>query len=144
MSQIYNKWDHRFLQLAEMVARWSKDPSTHVGAVIIRPDKTIASMGFNGFARGVSDTLDRLSTRNTRLMLTLHAELNAILSAREPLHGYSLYVWPFPPCAQCAAAIIQAGIKAVFCPQNIPERWQDSFRAANDSFAEAGVSVHFL
>jgi deoxycytidylate deaminase len=34
---------------------WSKDPSTKVGAVIVRPDLTVASIGYNGFPRGMSD-----------------------------------------------------------------------------------------
>ena len=43
------KWKLRFLGLSEYIAQWSKDPSTKVGAVIVRPDKSIVSMGFNGF-----------------------------------------------------------------------------------------------
>jgi hypothetical protein len=34
-----DKWDRRFLGLAAEVAGWSKDPSTQVGAVIVRPDR---------------------------------------------------------------------------------------------------------
>ena len=56
---IDEKWDRRFLALAEHVADWSKDPSTKTGAVIVRPDRTIASMGYNGFPRGMADTDDR-------------------------------------------------------------------------------------
>jgi len=33
-----DKWDARFLDLAIYVADWSKDPSTKVGAVLVRPD----------------------------------------------------------------------------------------------------------
>ena len=48
-----NKWETRFLEMARLVSGWSKDPSTKVGAVIVRPDKTIASVGYNGIAIGV-------------------------------------------------------------------------------------------
>ena len=58
-----SKWDERFIELARLVAAWSKDPSTKVGAVIVRPDRTVASVGFNGFARGVDDTEERLNDR---------------------------------------------------------------------------------
>ena len=44
-----DKWDARFLDLAVYVADWSKDPSTKVGAVLVRPDRTIAALGFNRF-----------------------------------------------------------------------------------------------
>ena len=44
-------WDQRFIALADHIGQWSKDPSTQQGAVIVRPDKTIAATGFNGFPR---------------------------------------------------------------------------------------------
>ena len=31
------KWDDRFLELSGLIGSWSKDPSTKVGAVIVRP-----------------------------------------------------------------------------------------------------------
>jgi dCMP deaminase len=103
-------WDKRFLELAALVGGWSKDPSTKVGAVIVRPDRTIASLGYNGFPRGVDDTY---KDREHKLLRTVHAEMNAILSAREPVNGYTLYVTPLCPCSNCAAAIIQSGIKRI-------------------------------
>lgn len=135
-------WHLRFLALAQHVAQWSKDPSTKVGAVIVRPDHTIASVGYNGFPRGVDDSLERLQDRNQRLLHTVHAEINAILMAREPLIDYGIYTWPFPPCAQCAAAIIQSGIALVASPKPTAEqlmRWGPSMGVAFDMFKEVGI-----
>jgi dCMP deaminase len=147
METIEAKWVARFTNLAEEISTWSKDPSSQVGAVIVRPDRTIASIGFNGFPRGVEDSPERIANRDTKLLYTIHAEMNAILSAKEPLKDYSLFVWPFQPCAHCAASIIQAGIKDVYCPYNAHldsyERWKDSFQAALQMFDEAGVRVIF-
>jgi dCMP deaminase len=147
METIESKWIARFTDLAEEVSTWSKDSSSRVGAVIVRPDRTIASVGFNGFPRGVEDRPDRITNRDTKLLFTIHAEMNAILSAKEPLKGYSIFVWPFQPCAHCAASIIQAGIKDVYCPFNAHlesyERWANSFKAALQMFDEAGVTVIF-
>ena len=50
-----SKWDSRFMDLARLVASWSKDPSTQVGAVIVDQDKRIVSTGVNGFPRCVND-----------------------------------------------------------------------------------------
>jgi dCMP deaminase len=138
------KWTARFINLAAHVAGWSKD-STQVGAVIIRPDRSVASVGFNGLPRAVSDDPARLADRDQKLLYTVHAELNAILAAREPLHGCSIVVYPFQPCAQCAAAIIQAGITEVICP-TVPDacRWADSFHAARTMFHEAGCVVRWI
>lgn len=141
-----SKWQARFSDLAKEVASWSKDPSSQVGAVIVRPDRSVASVGFNGFPRGVEDSQDVIADRNAKLLRTIHAELNAILAAKEPLFGYSIFVWPFQPCAQCAAAIIQSGIKEVYCPYNdhlAQERWGESFKAALQMFDEAGVTTIF-
>ena len=141
---ISGKWQARFVDLAKEIATWSKDISSQVGAVIVRPDRTICSVGFNGFPRGVEDSREAIANRDTKLLRTIHAELNAILSAKESLVGYSLFVWPFQPCAQCAAAIIQAGITEVYCPYNdhlAHERWSESFKAALQMFDEAEVRL---
>ena len=147
METISTKWQGRFIDLAKEISTWSKDPSSAVGAVIVRPDRTICSVGFNGFPRKVCDHPHAIANRDTKLLRTIHAELNAILSAKEPLKDYSLFVWPFQPCAQCAAAIIQAGIKDVYCPYNAHlesyERWRESFREALQMFDEAEVRVIF-
>lgn len=140
-----NKWDTRFIDLANHIAQWSKDPSTKVGAVIVRPDRSIASVGFNGFPRGVLDLEDRLSHRPVKYIMTVHAELNAILSAKEPLTGYTIYVNPLHPCANCAASIIQSGIsRVVTMSGDGGGRWSDSFAAASEMFVEAGVDVEFV
>lgn len=139
MTKKVDKWDERFLELAQMVGSWSKDPSTKVGAVIVRPDRTVASLGYNGFPRGVDDTYQ---DRDHKLLRTVHAEMNAILSAREPLKGCVIYVTPLCPCANCAAAIIQAGIHGVVATTPAQQRpeWKASFEAAQEMFAQANVT----
>lgn len=142
------KWDNRFLQLAETVAQWSKDPSTKVGAVIVRPDLTIASLGYNGFARGCLDTEVIYDNRERKYQRVIHAEMNAVLTAREPLHGYTLYTTPpglSPTCDRCAAHVIQSGIKRVVCRDqshyHMAGRWADAWAEALNMYCEAGVSV---
>lgn len=140
------KWDRRFLDLAHHISGWSRDPSTKVGAVIVRPDKTIASVGFNGFPRGVADLDERYADRPTKYRMVVHAEANAIVSAREPLHGCSLYVHPLFPCSSCAALAIQAGIVRVATPppEGDLERWRESFEASAEMFVEAGVAFDLV
>lgn len=41
------------MSLAYLIGMKSKDENTHLGAVIVAPDKTIISVGYNGLARGV-------------------------------------------------------------------------------------------
>lgn len=132
----------RFINLARHVAAWSKDPSTKVGAVIVRPDRTVASVGYNGLPRGVLDTPARLDDREVKYLMTVHAEANAILSAHEPVKGYTLYVAPLHPCANCAALIIQAGIARVVALMDAPsDRWQVNFRTSGRMLNEAGIQT---
>jgi dCMP deaminase len=141
-----DKWDGRFLDLAIFTADWSKDPSTKVGAVLVRPDRTVAALGFNGFPRGVLDHPERYDDRPTKYEMVVHAELNALLSSRESLEGYTLYVTPLPPCSQCAAAIIQRGIRTVVIAmsKNLPETWAKKWAVSNTMFNEAGIAVRVL
>lgn len=137
-------WDQRFLQLARTIAGWSKDPSTKVGAVCVRERRVLAS-GYNGFPQHVGDHIARLRDRDTRLMLTVHAEANVIAYAARHgvcLHGGTIYVFPLMTCNQCAAQLIQAGINRVVVPNFVePLRWQESFDAARQMFIEAGIPV---
>jgi len=138
-------WDKRFIDMAKLVASWSKDPSTKVGAVIVRPDKTIASVGFNGFPRGVEDKPEWYDDRTIKYKVVKHAEENAILSSKEPLDGCTLYVWPLLPCSLCAGDIIQKGIKRVVAVVSVENetRCKDpvfGFDLTEDMFRQAGVS----
>ena len=135
------KWIERFLSMAELVASWSKDPSTKVGAVIVDDKQRVVSVGFNGFPRGVQDRVD--VSRDTKLARTIHAEPNAILFANRSLAGCTLLVTR-PPCSNCAALIIQSGITRV--AYNRPddafmERWGASVAESTQMFKEAGVEL---
>lgn len=137
-----NSWDIRFLHLAKHISEWSKDPSTKAGSVIIRPDRTISSMGYNGFPRGMIDMKKRLEDREDKYDRTVHAEMNAILSSHERLSGHTIYVWPFFPCHRCAVHIVQAGIARVVspkCPIDKTDRWEGHFAKSREYFRECGV-----
>jgi dCMP deaminase len=133
-------WDGRFLEMAALVSTWSKDPSTKVGAVITR-GKFVVSLGFNGHPAGIEDSANRLQDRETKYRTIIHAELNAILSARQPLEGCTLYVVPFMPCSACGAVIVQSGIKRVVTLESDNERWAESFEFTRTIFAEAGIEL---
>lgn len=141
------EWDRHFLGLAHYMSRMSKDPSTKVGAVITRPDKTVASVGFNGFAKGMNDSPELYANREEKYSRIVHGEINAILNAHGPVAGMTLYTTPFAPCERCAVMVIQAGIVRVVAPALPPElaeRWGESLKKASGYFAEAGVRFDLL
>jgi dCMP deaminase len=105
-----DKWDVRFLDLAKHVRSWSKDPSTKHATVIVRPDRTIAGLGYNGFVRGCpveEDAVDR-PEKYSRVM---HGEVNAVLNCHEPVRGYTAYVTSGVACDRCTVFMLQAGIE---------------------------------
>ncbi|MFL2958193.1 MAG: deoxycytidylate deaminase [Candidatus Thalassarchaeaceae archaeon] len=140
-----SKWDLRFIDLARHISEWSKDPSTKVGCVIVGEDREIRSTGFNGFPRGIDDTLERLEDRNQKYPMICHAEENAIMHAARigvSLKGTMAYV-TWPPCSRCTRSLIQAGVSEVVYPSNvqIPDRWQSDFDIASEMMSEAGIIV---
>lgn len=138
-------WDEFYLGMAAYMARKSKDPGTQVGAVVVRPDRTVASVGFNGLPRGIADTPERLNNRDLKLRLIRHAEANACSFARESLAGCTVYVWPMPPCSQCASTLIAEGITRVVAPFVPAEsRWRESATLGAQVLREAGVAVQWL
>ena len=139
-----SKWAPRFIQMAELVASWSKDPSTQVGAVITERNR-IVSLGFNGYPQGIIDSSSS-DNREVKLLKTLHAEENALLYAKRDLNGCEIWVTHFP-CPNCAAKIIQTGIKAVHCPAQSDDflsRWGDKIKLSEEMFNQSGVSVEWL
>lgn len=109
------RWLNYFFDIAKINAQMSKDLNTQVGAVIVDSDRNILSTGFNGFPRGAEETPIRQS-RPTKYLFTVHAEANAIAAAARNGHSLmnSALFCTHPPCAQCAALIVQAGITCVY------------------------------
>lgn len=141
------KWDRRFLDLAMVVAGWSKDPSTQTGAVIVRPDKTICSVGFNGFPQSMSDDAAFYEDRDHKYSRIVHCEMNALLFARESVRGYTLYTYPFASCDRCAVHLIQAGVTRFVAPElpsALEERWGASLAKTEAYFLESGVEYVWL
>lgn len=125
-----NKWNLRFLGLAKEVATWSKDPSTKVGAVIVRSDRTVQSIGYNGFPKSMPDNPEWYSNREEKYSRIVHGEVNALIHAGGPVAGCTLYTYPFMPCDRCCVQMIQAGIKRMVAPtpsMDALTRWAAAF-----------------
>lgn len=142
-----SKWVKRYMELAEMVATWSKDPSKKVGAVLVSIENNrIVSTGYNGFPARVYDKVERLEDRDTKLLYTVHAELNAILAARDySLNKCILYTTLFL-CSHCMAAIIQSGIRRIitYKPDLNHTKWATSFEATRNMAKESEIEIYEL
>ena len=123
-------WDEYFIRMAMHVASKSKDDSTKIGVVVVR-ENTVLATGYNGFPRGVAETLaqlkgseyenelltERWHQRPDKYRWVEHGERNAIYQAARQGHGLNgatMYCnFHGLPCSDCTRAIIQAGIREV-------------------------------
>ena len=151
--KLKSNWDNRFLDLAEEISSWSKDPSKKIGAVAVSDKGQVLSQGYNGFARGIHDHDDRLHIRLEKYKYVVHAEMNVIYNATYTgvsLDGATLYVVGLPVCSECAKGVIQTGIKRVVLRSSqateeifdINEhtwKWKKSWELTKAMFDEVGI-----
>lgn len=133
-------WDEYFMQIAFTVAERSTCDRAHVGAVLVR-DRRILATGYNGAPAGLPhcDDVGHLMLDN-HCVRTLHAEQNAIIQAA--LHGVgtqdaTAYV-THQPCLTCAKMLINAGIRRVVYAGNYPDEHSRLF------LSQAGITLDRL
>lgn len=142
-----NSWHIRYLKIAQEISTWSKDPSKKIGAVAVGSKGQILSQGYNGFPRGIDDTISRLMNRELKYKYVVHAEMNVIYNASYSgvsLADSTLYVYGLPVCSECAKGIIQVGISKVVLPKydsDMLPRWKESWELSKALFNEAGVEI---
>ena len=140
----YSSWVEFYLDVAAKFATRSKDKSVHVGAVIVDIHRNLRSEGWNGFPRRVNDNVLERHARPAKYLWTEHAERNAIYSAaRAGVSTYDCTMYcTHAPCADCARAIIQAGIcRLVFPVEAVIPTFTTSTDVALQMLDEAGVMV---
>ena len=143
-----NKWDERFMNLAETVAEWSScyQANRHVGAVCVK-DKRVLTTGYNGASAGIESCAEKgeclrrvkniASGTMQEVCYAVHAEQNAICQAAKlgiSLDGATMYV-THQPCVICTRMIINSGVKKVIYKNGYPDEF------ALKLFAESDVEI---
>lgn len=125
-------WDCYYLIDALYWSSKSHDPQTKCGAVIVAPDNTPLSHGYNGFIRGADDSLP--NTRPNKYPFMIHAEHNALLNCLrngKSTLGATVYVTA-SPCLSCWQFMWQAGIvRVVYSNISTPKMVQNQEYEAN-------------
>lgn len=136
--------DLYFLRAAYREAARSRDASTQNGAVLVRLGKS--GYGCNDLHPKWADTPDRRE-RPGKYLWTEHAERAAIFDAASrgvDTGGATLYVC-WAACADCARAIVFAGVRRVVRhwhpAMDARPDWAASCAVGDQMFAEAGVEV---
>ncbi|MDI3317711.1 MAG: dCMP deaminase family protein [Bacillota bacterium] len=108
-------WDEYFLSVAELVAERATCDRQHVGAVLVR-ERRILATGYNGAPRGLPHCTEvGCLLYGEHCTRAVHAELNALLQCARfgvAADGATLYC-THTPCVECAKALINAGVREV-------------------------------
>ncbi len=140
--------DEYFMEIASVVAKRSTCLRQHVGAVIVK-DKRILATGYNGAPSGLPhcdevgclrDKMAVPSGERQELCRGVHAEQNAIIQAAKfgiSVDGGTLYS-THCPCITCAKMIINAGIKRVVYGREYADK------RGLELLKEAGIEVKFF
>lgn len=144
MNNMRPTWDEFFLGLAQYYKCRSKDPSTKVGSVIVRPNRTVAGCGYNGFPRKMPDHDHFLNDRSKKYPRTVHAEINALGTVLDhDLTGFTCYS-TFMPCHVCFVQMASRGIDCFVFPTPSDDeltRWGDSFKLTEELAADMNVKL---
>ena len=131
------KYDKKYLKMAEIWASNSHAVRSKVGALIVK-NGMIISDGYNGTPHGFDNCCEiNLEDKLVTKPEVLHAEANAITKVAKSTNsseGSTLYI-TLSPCLECAKLIIQSGIKRVV--------YKEEYRIKDgiDLLKKAGIEV---
>ena len=138
-------WPEYFMTIAEMVAKRSTCLRRHVGAILVK-DKRILATGYNGAPAGlkhceevgcIRQNASIPSGERHELCRGLHAEQNAIIQAAYhgiSIAGSTLYCTN-KPCVICSKMLINAGIAKIFYEKGYDDPLADQM------ITEAGIEI---
>lgn len=127
-----SRWDESYLQIAEIISKFSYDPKYQVGAIVVNNQTgAIVGLGYNGRGRGRPN--ERFSNETGKSGFA-HAEMNAIARVSwETSATYTLYT-TLSPCLVCAALILNNPIVRVV----YRHAYKDSLDGLNEVIAGLG------
>jgi dCMP deaminase len=143
-------WDNWFMGMVYDTARKSKDPSTKIGAVIVK-DKRPILFGYNGLPQKVKDLPERM-VRPVKYKWTEHGERNAIYCGARfgiATDGTTMYTQSIP-CMECGRGIINAGIAKIVVHKqtedlfSVHPQWIEDCNLSKSMLEEAGVEIQVL
>ena len=143
-------WNEYFIGIAEQVKLKSRDESTQIGSVIVGKDNAILSTGYNSFPRGLDDSRQERQERPEKYLWIEHSERNAIYNAARigvSLKDSTIYMTSGAPCMDCSRAIINSGIKNIYCKTicttTNKARWEEEQKKSIEMLTECGVNIFF-
>ena len=149
VTMVKLSWAEYFRKIAHTVKLKSKDKNTQIGAVIVGTHSEIRSTGYNSFPRNIDDFKPERQERPEKYYWMEHAERNAIINAARigvSTNNCTMYLTCDIPCVDCTRAIINAGIKIVFCERGEGAKgqiWDGHAERSIQMFKEADCTVWY-
>lgn len=134
-------WQNYFMGLAKVVSQRSHDIHTQHGCVITDHNHRILGVGYNGFPRGMNDTI-LPTNRPDKYHWMIHAERNALSNCViRPDNGIAYVTGQ--SCNDCIMALWQEGVtKVVMAKNHGTVLFDDVAKKRFDFFVkETGLSV---
>jgi dCMP deaminase len=148
-DRVKMSWAEYFNNIAHVVKLKSKDKSTKIGAVIVGSNNEIRSTGYNSFPRGIEDFHDERQERPEKYYWMEHAERNAIINAARigvSTNNCVMYLTCDIPCVDCTRAIINSGIKIIYCERGAGAKgqiWDGHTERSIEMLKEARCTVWY-
>ncbi len=101
-------WEEYALLIAETAMLKSKDPWKKTGCCLLRKDKSIAGIGFNGFPTGMIEDWDN---RDERRKFVIHSEINALRYIKP--EECDIAACSLLPCNDCLRSLAAYSIKII-------------------------------
>src|SRR5215467_9598912 len=150
-------WDEYFMLYAEIAKLRSNCMTRHVGAVIVKENRQIAT-GYNGTPSGIKNCFEggclrckeriqgnvRSGDQLDRCLCT-HAEANAIMQCAlfgnaGSTRGATLYS-TYAPCIECSKMAVSVGIARIVVLSDYPEDGTHLLREAGIALVKLSQSV---
>ena len=131
-----NKWDIRYMQLAEQISTWSKDPTSKIGAVAVGDKGQVLAQGYNGYIAGCEH---KMITKDNHNIATVHAEQNTITDCAKrgvSSNNCKAYITHYP-CYNCMKLMVSCGI----CEINYIEDYKND-NLVKDLANEAKIEIN--
>ena len=136
MNKNFDKWDYRYMEMAELVGKWSNclRDDRHVGSVAVL-DKRVICTAYNGAPVGIMSCKERGecirlklgigSAKSPEICYSVHSEQVLICNAAKQglsLQGCTVYC-THQPCVICLKLLINAGVARVVYKEEYPDEF---------------------
>lgn len=137
-------WTDYFLGLAKVASQRSHDIHTQHGCVIVDHDNHILGVGYNGFPKGMNDSLLPL-TRPEKYQWMIHAERNALSNCVVRPNNGTAYVTG-QCCCDCIMALWQEGItKVIMADDHGTHQFDENAQENFDHFIRlSGLKIEYI